>query len=1225
MKLKRFLSLAVAMAMVFSIVPAFGLTASAAVGDTVTIGGIDYSIVGENLVPNGTFEENADGWHTWDGSKLGDLVGVSVSSEKAHSGSQSLKVTESGGSNDKKGNFIAHFSLGDNVAAGDKYVLSLWINNVTGLTLTTGLGNTEGSNQVDIDCGGLGNGGEDPISCNISGLTADSWNKVTYVLTAKEDSKFAEVFGRWALNAYIDDVELYKVEQVSTAKAAGEKVVVEDIEFEVVDGTNLITNGSFENAEGNFDTTGWLSQKSNADIPNPQTAGDDHFIAGNTYGFYFMGTKHKLGEKYNRWGDFNGPRIGNPTDGNWYFMSQWDDGFEGLCAVKRSFALESGKNYVFMYDIKSNKGNFNASTVYVSTSLAANTGTAAGEITEDWKTVSYFVQATDTVNTLWFNAYGMQKNGTCLDNFRLYEVKLPPVSTEGTVKKAFKEQLSLPLGTKTDLTLPTSVTDIVGTELTVDWTSSNTEVMANDGTVTNPEQPVTLTMTPSTTILGDTTVTGEAETITVFPTSRKGGEYRTESAVYTLGEENLVEAANVAASFEKDGAWDIAGWKSHTNQNTNVPIDVTEDWGYAIPDGQHAYGSMYNDDLGQNYCTIYTLFPVMAGTNYISFYARLGIANDAQVYTFFTTDNSNVINAVPAGAKKYTLTNEWVRQEAIVEAETDGYVAFLAFSLNPNRHGTAPGVLFDDFEVYAATEDIDASATVTVNYYIGSVAEENLYKSVPVKVLKGNAASFDAVEVLKDGTFYTTDAVSYEDVQENAGYDVVLTAVENRITASTTFSWNFRNNSRMTGFGGDHGDIKSDSNILTIGWNDPRGGVIAFDIKPESGKAFGNAELKMNVPYFGGGDPTLYAVDSSYLNSDNYSLNYDGSALTYNDAANTTPKIVADMGGYAIGTITGGGDQSVTFDLGEYFTKFPSADKVLIIALATSGQIYGYGNDAEKFGTMVPSLAYESMYTALGVQIEDGAQVRIGGGIDADGKIDVLEESGLRFAATVNGTDSMVADMVSGYIDDDNNYGILIYPSDVTITDFNAETDKFVAIPAQVFQDAEKTKFTAALTNLKVENYNRMFTAKPYVKKDGVYYTDDNKTERSVYQVAAGLLTDEAASGLLTENTVNVLNAYLNQVGVRLTYAADGAIGIRTEGVGAYTGVEFFTVASDGADGVYTVTLTAKGNATFKNFWNEYVRVNNNHTQVVNGIGENAAISEDGKTLTFTFTPGNVK
>ncbi len=999
-----------------------------------------------------------------------------------------------------------------------------------------------------------------------------------------KDRKVDSPFTPYAEDYCVDKDEkyLYTVgaKETVNVNATDNVINIPVTKYKQIDSVNLVTNGSFEDDSAFTDgISGWTTFENNAlsdarysftnDASDAATAIETKNCTGNSDEETLKNT------------------VSGLTAGNDYYAAIDNKGTTG----ERQFEWFSVKNN--------------------GTETRKPVGEFMNFSKDSFVTTGCVITMGENENEIAFEGTYFQDSHPIIDNFCVYKIKALEVSTPATAQDAVnsvKAPDSIVKGTGS-LNLEKTVSDGV-TMFTVLWQSDNTDVISTDGVCNSTDRIEKVTLQP-TVMLENEVYYGAKTVVTVFPESLSVGDSMESNSV-------TYKVAGIVPEFDYD--WVKRDSADGSTKTSDVVTTEVNGFKYTV---FPALGGMSGNNTRGSVA-------ITPGKTYMFrfYYGGLAFGGDESTDKFnkiFTTagqyNDENPIDYVSGSATRrsaHTTANEWEKIESIFTAsENANYLAFVYSWLDS-------GLMIGDVQLYELEEDTEANATITINYYYDD-AKTELYKSVKKTFTKGNTFSFDAVEVLKDGTFYTTDAVSYEDVQENAEYDVVLTAVENRITASTTFSWNFKNNSRLTGFGGDHGDIKSDTNILTIGWNDPRGGVIAFDIKPESGKAFGNAELKMNVPYFGGGDPTLYAVDSSYLNSDNYSLNYDGSALTFNDAANTTPKIVADMGGYAIGTITGGGDQSVTFDLGEYFTKFPTADKVLIIALATSGQIYGYGNDAEKFGTMVPSLTYESMYTALGVQIEDGAQVRIGGGIDADGKVDVLEESGLRFAATVNGTDSMVADMVSGYIDDDNNYGILIYPSDVTITDFNAETDKFVAIPAQVFQDAEKTKFTAALTNLKVENYNRMFTAKPYVKKDGVYYTDDNKTERSVYQVAAGLLTDEAASGSLTENTVNVLNAYLNQVGVRLTYAADGTIGIRTEGVGAYTGVEFFTVASDGADGVYTITLTAKGNATFKNFWNEYVRVNNNHTQVVNGIGENAAISEDGKTLTFTFTPGNVK
>ncbi len=296
----------------------------------------------------------------------------------------------------------------------------------------------------------------------------------------------------------------------------------------------------------------------------------------------------------------------------------------------------------------------------------------------------------------------------------------------------------------------------------------------------------------------------------------------------------------------------------------------------------------------------------------------------------------------------------------------------------------------------------------------------------------------------------------------------------------------------------------------------------------------------------------------------------------------------------------------------------------------------------------------------IGVTIINGAQVRIGQGVGADGKVKAdLKGSGLRFIATVDDRNGDLASLVDE--DKGDEIGILIYPADVTITDFNTEitnkNNNIVVIPAKTYQDPEaKTLFSVALTNLDVSNYNRKFTAKPYVKLDGVYYTDDQAVTRSIYEVAAGLLVEkktegEANTGLQVTGpkAIEVLNAYLNQVGVRLTIdniAETGTISIRLESEdaankknGEYSSkVAFFDISTETTaegEGVYKITLTALGDATFTEFWNEYIRINNNNGTVVKGIKVNgellseanreAAITNEGKTLTFTFSYNDAK
>lgn len=220
MKLKRFLALAVSLAMVLSIVPAFSLTASAAIGDTIVIDGVAYVIDSENLVANGTFEDGISGWQTYNSSALAPVNGTDIAhaTDKANSGTGSLKVVANGGGT-SAGSLVGLFDLGEDVKAGDKFVLTLYFNGGDALTLTAGLTNSLTTVTVDESCGGLGNSGTSPVSCNLTGLKAGQWNKLSYVLTANDSSAAALVYPRWCGGAYFDDVSLYKVVDAASTTA----------------------------------------------------------------------------------------------------------------------------------------------------------------------------------------------------------------------------------------------------------------------------------------------------------------------------------------------------------------------------------------------------------------------------------------------------------------------------------------------------------------------------------------------------------------------------------------------------------------------------------------------------------------------------------------------------------------------------------------------------------------------------------------------------------------------------------------------------------------------------------------------------------------------------------------------------------------------------------------------------------------------------------------------
>ncbi len=234
-----------------------------------------------------------------------------------------------------------------------------------------------------------------------------------------------------------------------------------------------------------------------------------------------------------------------------------------------------------------------------------------------------------------------------------------------------------------------------------------------------------------------------------------------------------------------------------------------------------------------------------------------------------------------------------------------------------------------------------------------------------------------------------------------------------------------------------------------------------------------------------------------------------------------------------------------------------------------------------------------TMALGFGLTMLNGAQVRFGGGLDSEGNVG--DGNGLRFIVSVDRNDTL-----AGL--DDAEIGVV----------FSAEdSGNTIDVVTQKWQN--DYTFTTALTNIAVGNYNRKYTAKPYVRIGDKTFTGEGVT-RSIYEVASGLLVRGS-----TDNTVypddamnqmlyDVLNAYVNQVGIRLSFTdnadfTDWELRARETGKGAYTGDAFFEVGETLVDGkVYSVTLTPLGNKTKikteGDYWNKYVRINNNNSQI---------------------------
>ncbi|MBR5535825.1 MAG: hypothetical protein IKU60_04165 [Clostridia bacterium] len=239
---------------------------------------------------------------------------------------------------------------------------------------------------------------------------------------------------------------------------------------------------------------------------------------------------------------------------------------------------------------------------------------------------------------------------------------------------------------------------------------------------------------------------------------------------------------------------------------------------------------------------------------------------------------------------------------------------------------------------------------------------------------------------------------------------------------------------------------------------------------------------------------------------------------------------------------------------------------------------------------------------SAGVKMVDGAQVRVGGGVDPQtGKVG--EGSGLRFITTIDYTDSL-ANIENA------EYGVSIVAE--------GSSADAVDIPATKWQQ-EGEVFTSAITNLAVGNFNRNYTATAYIKVDGQVF-EGNSATRSIYQVARGLLAkgSDSEGEDISASLLAVLNAYVNQTGIRLSFSTEG-LSEYTGTNGAYSGEGAFFEVSDAkmVGTIYSVKLTPVGQAVIDTrMANEYVRINNNNSAVKTLV----TVSDNGDgTYTLTF------
>ena len=300
-------------------------------------------------------------------------------------------------------------------------------------------------------------------------------------------------------------------------------------------------------------------------------------------------------------------------------------------------------------------------------------------------------------------------------------------------------------------------------------------------------------------------------------------------------------------------------------------------------------------------------------------------------------------------------------------------------------------------------------------------------------------------------------------------------------------------------------------------------------------------------------------------------------------------KHVLDLNNFNVGTLTVTGDARILNG---------SVTNLYVSGAIETENVTVEETDAMSYGVSGEYGIYTSL--ELGVSIIDGAQVRIGGGVAEKGIID--SESGLRFIGQNNMSDTLSGIVISEYFhgkEYSDGYSIGV--------EITAEgNENAIYIPALKWQDESNGIFSAAVTNLESSNFNRKYTARVYVEYNNVKLFNSSSITRSIYCVAAGLLMKSSDED--TEKFINVLNAYVNQTGIRLV-VKDGELMANTKYTanGSYKLTEeelHFTVSGaeyDEAGNSYSVILTAQGNAeiiTDGDYWYDYIRINNNNSLV---------------------------
>ncbi|MBQ8002966.1 MAG: BNR repeat-containing protein [Clostridia bacterium] len=192
-------------------------------------------------------------------------------------------------------------------------------------------------------------------------------------------------------------------------------------------GNNLVSDGSFEDSDGNFSWGTWQT---------PRTDG------GYNNGYY----KDTCGDwfyKVNR--DTNAAGLyetGNITADDYALGTRWNDGSTGTCSLANFIEVEAGKTYYVSYDYKHTTAGTDGA--YISTAFVSEKNFAANasgnnipvNVTTDWQTNEFAITAPEDgyiyFHFSWLGSSGNAGNGPYwyFDNFKVYEVEKEAIKAE---------------------------------------------------------------------------------------------------------------------------------------------------------------------------------------------------------------------------------------------------------------------------------------------------------------------------------------------------------------------------------------------------------------------------------------------------------------------------------------------------------------------------------------------------------------------------------------------------------------------------------------------------------------------------------------------------------------------------------------------------------------------------------------------------------------------------